>query len=439
LWPEILSSLMSHRMNAVVFAFGALSCLALCAEAQPPAVPLGRLNSMQGPGTGVLCLQPDGSIYGTTYGEGKILNRGMTFMDGTIYRLSPEGTLACVAYLPNFLFDPARGHDLSGLVRDVRGSLWGAMAAGGKANSGLIYRFDPATARVEVVVEFTGADGPTPGRLPYPKLVIDDRGFLWGVTREGGASRRGTVFKLECATGKFSHVLEFSGAAESNAGEGKYGGGLPTAGTLGKDGKSFWAALSNQGNGSIFRVETATGALTTVLTFTGRDGPAPGRYPSSGVVSDGEGFIWGTTLSGGHRDLGTVFKIEESTGKFTSIAQFEGLGSAATTGENPHTTLVSDGRGRMWGSTDGGAEATIFRISTGKGEFKHVAKFSSKDGVPRPSLWAGMTSDGKGTVWGTAMNGGPTAGGMIFKIDAAAESLSTAVEFPKDYGNQLSR
>ena len=62
-------------------------------------------------------------------------------------------------------------------------------------------------------------------------------------------------------------------------------------------------------------MNAATGALSTVANFTGTAGVAPGSAPAAGLVSDGSGFFWGTTQSGGIADGGTVFKITISSGR----------------------------------------------------------------------------------------------------------------------------
>jgi uncharacterized repeat protein (TIGR03803 family) len=84
-------------------------------------------------------------------------------------------------------------------------------------------------------------------------------------------------------------------------------------------------------------------------------------------VRDGAGNLYGTTLAGGARDSGTVFKID-TTGKETVLHSF----NHSTEGSLP-SSLVRDAAGNFYGTTyqggsggGGGCFAgcgTVFKLS----------------------------------------------------------------------------
>ena len=74
-------------------------------------------------------------------------------------------------------------------------------------------------------------------------------------------------------------------------------------------------SVSIGGNGSYTPVPTATSTPTstpTPLPFAVMHsfaGGSDGAYPAAALIADGAGNFYGTTVSGGANDLGTVFRI----------------------------------------------------------------------------------------------------------------------------------
>src|SRR5271170_7214742 len=87
-------------------------------------------------------------------------------------------------------------------------------------------------------------------------------------------------------------------------------GGLPYYGSLIRDpggnlyGTTWVGGASN--GGAIFKLD-ATGAETLLYSFTGG---TDGGTPYAGLIQDGSGNLYGTTLIGGAFDQGVVFKLD---------------------------------------------------------------------------------------------------------------------------------
>jgi uncharacterized repeat protein (TIGR03803 family) len=124
-----------------------------------------------------------GNLYGTTIGGGASCNCG------TVFKLDTTGKETVLHH-----FTGSNGADpYAGLVRDSVGNLYGTTFYGGASGYGVVFKLDP-TGKETVLHSFTG--GTTDGTEPRAGLVRDAAGNLYGTTQDGGASNRGTVFKL---------------------------------------------------------------------------------------------------------------------------------------------------------------------------------------------------------------------------------------------------
>ncbi len=118
-------------------------------------------------------------------------------------------------------------------------------------------------------------------------------------------------------------------------------GALPE-GPLVSDGNGYLWGTTPAGFGTIFKIKISTGQLSTVVQFNGT-GPNPnGAHPSSALVSDGEGSFWGTTSALGP----SVFKVNATTGILSVVTQF---GTSVPYNYYPQSPLVSDGAGFFLG------------------------------------------------------------------------------------------
>lgn len=278
---------------------------------------------------------------------------------GTVFRVDPsDDSFATILHFTGS--QDARGplDPTNGLTGDGHGLLWGTPYRGGLTDHGTIYKVHPLTGTITTVVDFTGVGGPAPGAAPYGTLVRDGAGFFWGSTIAGGAAGTGSIFKVEIATGAVTSLAEFKGPNDPS---GVVTGQYPE-GELVSDGADFfWGTTTSGGTGgkgTVFKVHAASGELTTVVHFAGTGQPVNGAQPTAGLCADGAGFLWGTTLFGGTHGGGapgggTVFKVNIVTGVITTVANFTGPGGPLV-GQAPRASLVPDSEGHLWGTTSGG-------------------------------------------------------------------------------------
>jgi uncharacterized repeat protein (TIGR03803 family) len=226
---------------------------------------------------------------------------------------------------------------------------------------------------------FSGPDG------QYPNVVLtpDGNGNLYGVTAQGGPS--------------FSFL---------NGG--------------------------NNAFGTIFKFSTLTGTLTTLASFDGLDG----FTPTSSVVIDSQGNLWGTTAQGGvdynppinHFGSGTVWKYTSAGAFVPGIVEFSG-----PDGDDPIGNLALDSQGNLWGTTyDGGIVWNPTLGSFGSGTLFQLPPSLVRTSPalfiqPATPIW-GPVFDSSGDIFSTMYNGGLTGQGSLYEFSAAG-ALSTLVSF----------
>lgn len=332
--------------------------------------------------------------------------------------------------LHRFKDDANGGFPLSGVVIDAKGSLYGTTIVGGNNSCyegcGVVFKLDPA-GKESVLHRFSGSDG----EAPAANLLRDSAGNLYGVAGGGGKwcdVNCGTVFKVD-KFGNATVLYAFTGGVD---------GGSP-GGNLVKDtdgnfyGATFWggdlSGCFTNGCGVLFKVDRF-GSETVLYTFTGK---ADGANPNGGLVRDAEGNLYGTASGGGdpscYQGCGTVFKLEPNGG-FTVLHRFR----AGAGGSGPTSGLVRDAKGNLYGTTAGGGNfnrcpagcGTVFKLdASGKQTVLYRFK-GGKDGVdPFPSL----IRDAAGNLYGITSGGGDlkcsdgvgSGCGVVFRLDATGK------------------
>lgn len=190
-----------------------------------------------------------GNLYGTTLVGG---SGSCSSGCGVAFRVAPKGdgtwTYHVLHRFGSFKNDGILPN--AGLVLDSNGNAYGATVAGGEYNCGNIFKLSPSTGghwKETVLHQFRGPEG----CAPLDTLALDPAGALYGMAQGGDkkCGPCGLIFKL----------------APQKNGKWKY---------------------------------------SVLHTFHGADGSDP-----YGVILDGKGNIFGTTLDGGKYGLGVAFEI----------------------------------------------------------------------------------------------------------------------------------
>jgi len=136
--------------------------------------------------------------------------------------------------------------------------------------------------------------------------------------------------------------------------------------------------------------------LVTIHTFSGPDG----SYSYAPLVRDGAGNLYGTTASGGGFNAGTVFRVDPA-GNESVLYSFKGRKD----GGNPHSGLLIDPKGNLYGITAGGGtgfdQGVIFEVTpSGREIVLHALTTSEGSGSA-----SGLLRDPAGNLYGTTETG----------------------------------
>ena len=325
----------------------------------------------------------------------------------------------------------------------VGGVLYGTTSqGGGLANGGSLFELDLKTQVYHSVHGFGGVGGhgirheyalPT-----YPLAgLVNVNGALWGTTNQGGDVKgggSGAVFKINRSSFGMKYIYNFPpGLYDLVNGAYPMAALIYQAGSLYGTTAGFDNIFGISNGGSVFKIDPATGAETTLYLFSGG---SDGNNPRSAVVYQ-DGALYGTTYEGGAAGFGTVFKVDASTGAETVLYSFLGGGDGAF----PNGLIFANGV--LYGTTAyGGAGActsdwysgcgTVFSVDPATGAETIVYSFQGgADGV----LPLASPIFVKDSLYGTTSSGGGSgcpngAGcGIVFKVNPRSGTESVVYSF----------
>ena len=270
-----------------------------------------------------------------------------------------------------------------------------------------------------VIYSFTGGQD---GAAPNGHLTINAVGDLYGTNYLGGTRNYGTAFKLK-RSGSGWVLLplhEFMGLRHMD-------GAVPWAGVaFGPDGNLYGTTDYGGGGatscecGMVFSLKpsesTGTGWTESLLySFSGgRDG----NVPASDVVFDREGNLYSTTVHGGGHDVGTVFKLTPSRDGWTETVLYRFIGGSD--GGQPMSGVILDGPGNVYGTSigiySGHDWGNVYKLTpSGDGWIQsNLYNFQAGDDGAEPC--GGLIWDGAGNLYGTTTGYGAGNGGSVFML-----------------------
>lgn len=313
-----------------------------------------------------------------------------------MFKLTPDGS-ETVLYA--FGGGEDGGYPRAGLVEDQDGNLYGTAIL----IHGTVFKVTQGGVHTVLHV-FAGRDG----TYPVAGLISDQSGNLYGTAASGGDLHCycGTVFRVTPA-GDFSVLYTFQGGSDGSDSQGPLvadsSGNLYGTTGLGGD----LTCNGNYGCGTIFKL-TPDGQKTVLYAFHGGQ---DGTFPSSALIFDATGNLYGTMGSGGGTGCGGsgcgyVFKLAPD-GTKTTLAAFGSAGDPTS----PQVGVVMDRRGNLYGTGRFGGAAGcggVFKVAPGRAARTIYSFTCGSDGAypeGRPLLVRG------GLLLGTTTLGGQGNGG----------------------------
>jgi uncharacterized repeat protein (TIGR03803 family) len=293
------------------------------------------------------------------------------------------------------------------LLRDNAGNLYGTTVYGGASGKGTVFKLTAANNyAVTTLVSFTAATG----YEPHSGVVADPVGNLYGVTSMSGSGNPyGTVYKLTAAS-NYAHTT----LAPLNI---NTVGGYPWDPLMRDAAGNLYGTTSYSGpsgRGAAYRVNAADNSVTALNTFTTATSP----FPGGGLVADSAGRLYGT-LNGGASTPGEVYRLDPANNfALTTLRAFTSNANGPGP-SNPHGSLVIDpDTGDIFGTTvNGGAfgNGSVYMLDASDNYASTTLASFDFGAFARPE--AGVIRDALGNLYGTSLSSGGTGG--VWKLDAA--------------------
>ncbi len=298
------------------------------------------------------------------------------------------------------------------MISQGDGTFWGT--SGGFGGAGIIYYGTPTVALYKAdirggyapVYNFTFDQGQSFNRLTVARGCLYGSAITGGVPNSKNSGGDGTIFKI---TPGYNVIMLRQLDRTISTPE----AGLPTGPLfLASDGNLYGTSLRGgpKDGGTVYKLD-AKDRFFVVHSFIGTDGQAP----FGGLVQGRNGVLYGTTYEGGKSGKGIVFGVTTG-GKFTTIHTF-GDGSVANDGTHPVAGLTLGPDGSLYGTTEVGGKygnGTVYRISpSGTETIVHAFGTSTSDGInPCGLLTVGLD----GNLYGSTAWGGQNNNGTVFKV-----------------------
>lgn len=256
-------------------------------------------------------------LYGTTQSGGSNVS-------GTAFQLTPNGGTGKWKFKVIHVFDlGVDGSIPSSLSVDATGNLYGTALNGGANGSGMAFELSPNAHKTQwnetILYSFCAVENCADGGYPAAGLLRDATGNLFGTGGFKGAGQHcqadlgcGVAFKLVPNGAAAQQTLLYTFCAAKDCTDGRYPGGddmiMDASGNL--FGSTYRGGGNDidhydQGGGTVFELN---GSLNVLYRFCSMSNCADGEYPN-GVIMDGSGNLFGTTLLGGANGGGTVFEL----------------------------------------------------------------------------------------------------------------------------------
>jgi uncharacterized repeat protein (TIGR03803 family) len=338
-------------------------------------------------------VQVGGEFYGTTPSGG-----ASNF--GTLYEISPAGDFKSIYSFCRKSANCSDGaYPGNYLTRGPSGDVYGVTAVGGgRYDGGTIFKL--TSGRLSTVYNFCSRSNCADGTAPVA-VAFDAGGALFGTTSAGGKNGAGTAFKI-AVSGAVETLYNFCSA--DNCADGITPGAL----ILAKDGVFYGttAAGGSYQAGTVFRM-TPTGILTVLHSFCPRKGCADGEAPTPILAQGSDGNLYGTTVLGGDKGLGAIFRVSRS-GRFEVLHSFC-RNTYCYDGSTPSDGLTAVKDGGFYGTTSLGGRfyaGIVFRFTTA-GAYTIVQEFCGRPGCFDGAAPIAAPIVGRdGALYGTTSAGG---------------------------------
>jgi len=399
------------RLLALTAALGASFLPSRCAGQNPFEIlyKFGAYPDAQTPEG--LCLGPNGVLYGASANGG-------IYGYGTVFELQPPsapGGAWTETVLYSFALQNGDGLEpLASPVMGPNGTIFGATAA--IDSYGTVYAVQPPAEPGGTWTGTTIFRSESGSVLYLNGVVAGSNGEVYGVAGSGGSNYQGAVYELTPPAvpgGEWTESVIYSFGSRPDA-ETPVGLIISPRGVI----YGTTSGGGSLGFGAVFELKppVAPGAPWTekvLYSFLGTNsGFTDGASPTEPPSLDSEGNLYGTTSLGGVAGLGTVWELQPPAGSPSDVEKFwteSVLYSFAASDQEPSSPLVVR-NGTIYGTT-----AATYSSTTGGG-YVFELQPPATPGNPwtesilheftgQPKPFGSLVLDGNGALYGTTNAG----------------------------------
>jgi len=292
------------------------------------------------------------------------------------------------------------------LVQGRDGNIYGATTSGGVHFYGNIFKMTPSGTLTSIY-----SFDLTHGGYPQGGITLGIDGNFYGTAYQGGANHFGVAFKITPA-GVYTELYDFQ-----NTTDGAYPKVPPTQA---QDGNLY--GVTNNGTVATLYKLTTAGVFTVMANIASQS--------FSPLLLGTDGNLYGTTLSGGTFNSGTVFQFSPGTKLLKTIYDFH-------TEYSPHGPLMQGVDGALYGTTSGGGTlsgGSVFRVTTA-GVYKILVNFNSSPSTNGNAPFAGLVQGSDKFLYGVTSTGGTSAQGVLFKVSMTGTGFAVLHNFETTTGD----
>jgi uncharacterized repeat protein (TIGR03803 family) len=303
------------------------------------------------------------------------------------------------------------------LLLGADNALYGTTILGGTNNLGAIYRVTQDGSDYRILHSFDDSQN---DESPIAGVIQASNGALYGTTASISitANPSGGLFRMN-PDGSDYTVLTNAGFSEA-------------ALLQAQDGALYG---TSNGSNTVFKIHLDGSGFTILHTFSGTDG----SFPIGQLIQATNGFLFGTTRSGGTSNEGTIFMINTNGNGFQVLHNFND-GEIPGDSPNPEAGLALGPGSLFYGTTSGGnvpnQHGTVFKINQDGSGYEQLVSLPGAAN-PTASLVQGQSQGDIGILYGTTEGGGNGGGGFIFTI-LVNPPLSITPVTSQTAGNQVS-
>jgi len=300
---------------------------------------------------------------------------------------------------------------LSNLSNAQKPYFYGLSTNGGDG-IGSLFRTDTTGKNFTLLDSFAFTDN---GRRPFPTTLLESGGKLYGVTTNGGKNGMGTLFEYSPSTN--TYVVKFHFINNT----GNYKGTNPACHLLlAANGKIYGTTMSggSNDNGTLFEYAPGDSNISILHSFSHT---AQGSQPRGILREIATGVIMGVCENGGANNSGTLFQFNYTTNTYTKRADF----NRNVTGGNPQGGIMKANNGKIYGlASNGGSNSygTLFEFDLTNDML--IAKIHF-DGMNGYSPISNLVQLPNGKLYGNSQYGGQSGlgKGVLFEYDITKDTL----------------